>query len=113
VVASRARDGLYNRLLCRGGSRTSAAPQLESVEIQVAAVNKETFLLLRCRGGGQLRWLARTWAVPLSAVAHTPRVLFSSQLRGCNEKAGALAVLYRVRFWRFLDGHRLLMGTRR
>lgn len=76
-------------------------------------VNSETYLLLLTRPAGRLKWLLRTWGMPLSALAHTPRILFSDRLRTFKEKLGAVAILFRVRFWRFVDGHRLLLGLRR
>jgi GT2 family glycosyltransferase len=76
-------------------------------------VNSESFGLLAPKRGGRLRWMARTWAMPLSALAHTPRVLFSDKLPSFKAKLGALLILYRSRFWRFLDGNWLLLGGRR
>lgn len=76
-------------------------------------VNSETYLLLLTRPAGRLKWLLRTWAMPFSALAHTPKLLFSDRLRGLSEKLGALTILYRVRLWRFLDGHKLLLGLPR
>ncbi len=70
-----------------------------------ARVNLETFKLHRHKGRGVLLWLARCVALPLSAVAHTPKVLASDQLRRPRERALALAMLYRLRIWR--AGHAL------
>jgi GT2 family glycosyltransferase len=52
-------------------------------------VNSETFGLMTSKPGGRLMWLARTWALPLSAVAHTPRILFSGRARSARAKLGA------------------------
>lgn len=76
-------------------------------------VNSESFGLLAPKPGGRLKWMARTWAMPLSALVHTPRVLFSEKLPSLKAKLGALLILYRSRLWRFFDGNRLLLGLKR
>lgn len=63
-------------------------------------VNNETFKLHNSRHKGALRWLARCLALPLSAVAHTPKVLASPRLPSLRDRMVALAILYRLRFWR-------------
>jgi hypothetical protein len=45
--------------------------------------------------------------LPASAVAHAPRVLRSPRLRSPRERAGALAVLFLCRAWRFGDALKL------
>lgn len=68
-------------------------------------VNAETYELMAEQPAGKLKWLARTLALPLSAVAHTPKVLASDQLTGIGQRLQALSVLYRLRLWRM--GHAL------
>lgn len=58
----------------------------------------------------RVRWLMKTWAMPVSALAHTPRVLRSDRLPTLRDKLGALGTLYRLRGWRFIDGHRRLLS---
>ena len=65
----------------------------------------ETFKLHRHKQRGLLLWLARCLALPLSALAHTPKVLTTDQLRRPRDRALALAMLYRLRIWR--AGHSL------
>lgn len=72
-------------------------------------INVETFGLTRRRPAGRLRWLLKTLALPLSAVAHTPKVLFHQGL-ATGQRLGALGVLYRLRLWRFADSLRLLFA---
>lgn len=72
-------------------------------------VNAETYGLYAERKAGDLQWLARCFALPLSAVAHSPKVFASDQLNTLSQRFAALAMLYRLRFWRF--GHALsLLG---
>jgi glycosyltransferase involved in cell wall biosynthesis len=59
---------------------------------------------------GRLRWLGWTLLLPASAVAHTPRVMFSNRLRGVGQRVRALGILYRLRLWRFTDAFRLLLA---
>ena len=75
-------------------------------------VNAETYKLLLTRAGGRLRWLARSFALPASAVAHTPRVVFSKELNSAAQRLSALSVLYRLRFWRLADALRLAVSDR-
>ena len=71
-------------------------------------MNAESFGLVSARRGGRLIWLGRTLAVPVSALLHTPRVFASRGLRGVDQKLSAIAMLYRIRAWRFGDALRLL-----
>jgi GT2 family glycosyltransferase len=72
--------------------------------------NSEAYNLLIERPGGRLWWLLRSLALPASAVAHTPKVLASSELETSGQRLAALSTLYRVRWWRFVDALRLLAG---
>jgi glycosyltransferase involved in cell wall biosynthesis len=68
----------------------------------------EGFLLALEARHGRLTWLVKALAMPVSAVAHTPKVLASPALRTWSARRGALEVLYRSRFWRFRENLRLL-----
>ncbi len=72
--------------------------------------NHETFGLLRQRPGGRWLWLARTLALPASAVAHTPRVLLSGELKTARQRVAAVGMLYRIRAWRFWHALRIGVG---
>ena len=71
-------------------------------------LNQETFGLACERRGGRIWWLMRSLALPLSAVAHTPRVLFSDQLYTLRQRLMALQVLYAIRLWRLQAALRLM-----
>jgi GT2 family glycosyltransferase len=71
-------------------------------------LNVESFNLFAHRPGGRLRWLVKSCALPLSALAHTPRVLTSRKLVSLDQRLAALAALYRLRFWRCGESVRLL-----
>ena len=68
--------------------------------------------MMLAKRGGRMRWLVRTWATPLSAFVHSGRVVMSPKLDRASQRAGALAILFRLRFWRFIDGHRLMLQRR-
>jgi GT2 family glycosyltransferase len=70
-------------------------------------VNLETYGLSQGAAGRKTRWLLRSLALPASAVVHTPKVLASRELYTPGQRLAALAVLYRLRFWRLLDSFRI------
>lgn len=73
-------------------------------------VNLETYLLYRERKAGRAQWLVRTLALPLSAVAHVPKVLASDQLADARQRWAAIKVLFQIRFWRLRDALSLMAG---
>jgi hypothetical protein len=73
-----------------------------------ARMGAEAYGLYRRRPGGKLQWFVRSAALPLSAIAHTPRVLSSDRLLTMDQRLAALDMLYRLRTWRFIDAMRLL-----
>lgn len=62
------------------------------------------------RRGGRFRWLLKSLAMPLSALAHTPKALLDPNLRGLGQRFQAVVALYRIRTFRMTDGLRLLMS---
>lgn len=75
-------------------------------------INAESFGLFGHGAAGRAKWLLRSLAMPLSAVAHTPKVFASDKLDQMSQRLAALSVLYRLRFWRMADSLRLLLGAR-
>lgn len=71
-------------------------------------LNIETYALFSGTAKGRAGWALRSAALPLSAVAHAPRVLLSRKLTSPAEKLAALGTLFRLRFWRCADALRLL-----
>lgn len=69
----------------------------------------EQFELKRARPAGSLRWLILTWVTPLSALVHLPKVMVDPRLPTIGSRLGALAILFRIRAWRFIEGNRLLL----
>jgi glycosyltransferase involved in cell wall biosynthesis len=75
-------------------------------------INAETYSLKMRRRNGRTFWLLACMALPLSAFAHTPRVMMSKRIKG-QQKLAALGVLYRIRFWRMWDYWRLFLDLPR
>jgi GT2 family glycosyltransferase len=71
-------------------------------------INAEMYQLAAERSAGVVWWFLRSLLLPASAFAHTPRVIFSRELNGLDQRVAALGVLYRLRFWRFGDSLRLI-----
>lgn len=66
-------------------------------------VARELFALHQARRpgiGGRIRWALRAMAMPLSAVAHLPKVLFSRKLGGAGERLRGAVTLIRLRLLR-------------
>ncbi len=73
-------------------------------------INSETYALIVRERHGRVKWLFRTLALPLSAVAHSGKALRSRRIAGIRQRVGALAILYRLRLWRMFHAFGLLIG---
>lgn len=73
-------------------------------------VSAETYGLYRQRSHGKAKFLLRSLAVPFSAFVHVPKVLFSDQLTGPQQRMSALGMLFKIRFWRLGHALALLSG---
>lgn len=60
---------------------------------------RETYEL---EGGSKLRWALKALAMPVSALAHLPRLLLSKRLAGPRERLAGAGVLVRLRWLRML-----------
>lgn len=77
-------------------------------------IEAERFLLeLQSRPRGRLRWLARSWMMPVSILAHLPRIWRSPELHSAAERRAAAWTLARLRLWRMADAHRRVLARRR
>lgn len=72
-------------------------------------ISRESFALRKDRGEPVWRWLAATWALPLSIVPHSLAVLRSRKVAGGGNKARGVSTLIAHRLWRFWDQHRLVL----
>ncbi|MBX3489205.1 glycosyltransferase [Parvibaculum sp.] len=72
----------------------------------------ESYLLMRERRFGRLKWLLRSWAVLLSPLIHVWQVLRSPELEAPADRLKAIAALFAIRIWRFVEAHRVMWRTR-
>ena len=75
-------------------------------------ITREGYALRRSNGGGAAGWLARTALLPLSIVAHAPRIWRSPRLTGRRERLQALGALARLRLWRMGDAVKVVAEDR-
>jgi len=73
-------------------------------------INAETFALYAREPRGRAVWLARTLVLPALALGQALRVLTTPKLQRPAERAGALAMVFRLRWWGFWDSLRLLFA---
>lgn len=77
-------------------------------------MSEEAYLLaLESSRGGRLKWLARSWLLPPSIIAHVPKIWRSPALTSGAERRRALGTMARLRLWRLADAHRRVFGGRR
>lgn len=77
-----------------------------------ARINRETFALGQPTVSHRLRFLVRGWLMPLSIVAHAPRIFRTPALASQRDRWAALKGLAGIRLWRMLDSHRIVFGNR-
>ena len=68
---------------------------------------RESYLLIRPRRFGEVWWFGRNFAVLLSALPHSWKVVRSGRLPRVRDKLNAIGILFRVRACRFVWGLRL------
>lgn len=73
-------------------------------------MSAETFALYRDRKSfPRLKWLARTWMLPLSILPHGMKLIGTPVLSQPSQRLSAFGTLVRLRLWRFVDGHSRLL----
>jgi glycosyltransferase involved in cell wall biosynthesis len=70
----------------------------------------EGYLLMCERPFGRALWFLRSFSILGSPLVHSVTVLRSNKLNGLDQKASAIAVLFKLRGWRFYESHRLLLS---
>ena len=68
---------------------------------------RESAALHRARGGSPAGWLGRAWLLPVSIVAHLPKIAASAALSRPRDRLAAAVVMARLRLWRLVVAHRL------
>jgi GT2 family glycosyltransferase len=72
--------------------------------------NAETFALTMEGRGGAARWLLQCLLVLASIGPHGAKILVTPKLKGLPAKLGAVVILIRIRWYRFVRGMTLLVG---
>ena len=72
-----------------------------------ARIDRETYALARQNGWSNAKWRIYATLLPLSILPHAIRCLRSPTIKGASTRARAIAMLVRLRMWRFWDYQRL------
>jgi GT2 family glycosyltransferase len=59
---------------------------------------------------GRLRWFLRSFLILASPFVHWMTVATTPRLATVEERLRAIGVLFRIRFWRFIEANRLLLN---
>jgi glycosyltransferase involved in cell wall biosynthesis len=73
-------------------------------------LTREAYNIERQKPAGHLRWLTRAWAMLLSPFVHAVPIVWSPKLHRFRDKLNAIGILFRIRWWRFIEAHRILIG---
>ena len=73
-------------------------------------LTKEGFTAMRDKPLGRLRWILRSWLILFSPVLHVGKILRSTKLDRVESRLKAIAILFRLRWWRFIECHRVLFA---
>ena len=71
--------------------------------------SREAFAATIEQPNGRALWFLRNFAVFASPFAHWVVVARSDKLQNADDRLKAVGVLFRIRFWRFVEGNRLLL----
>jgi glycosyltransferase involved in cell wall biosynthesis len=71
--------------------------------------SRESFAAIIEKPNGRLRWFLRSFAVLASPFAHWVGVVQTKKLDSASQRLQAIGILFRIRFWRFIECNRLLL----
>ena len=71
--------------------------------------SRQAFAATLERPNGRAIWFLRSFAILVSPFAHWVRVARSNKLENIEQRLMAIGVLFRIRFWRFIECNRLLL----
>jgi hypothetical protein len=66
------------------------------------------FVAMLKKPNGRVRWFLRSLLILASPLVHWTTVATTSKLETVEQRLGAIGVLFRIRFWRFIEANRLL-----
>jgi len=73
--------------------------------------SREAYAAMIEEPNGRTRWFLRSFGILASPFAHWIRIVRTDKLDNLKQRAGAVAVLFRIRFWRFVEAQRLLLKS--
>ena len=74
---------------------------------------REAYLLAREQPSGKLRWILQAYLVLISPLPHILKVLRCPYLTAWRDRWGAIQVLFRIRFHRFVQAFRIMRDVER
>ena len=74
-------------------------------------ITRESYMTARQKPFGAFGFLLRSWALPFSILPHAVHILRSSKLHRLRDKINATGILFRIRWWRFIELHRILLSN--
>ena len=72
-------------------------------------VSSEAFAATLERPNGRALWFLRSFVILLSPFVHWIAIARSKKLQSLEQRLEAIGVLFRIRFWRFIECNRLLL----
>jgi GT2 family glycosyltransferase len=66
------------------------------------------FVAMLKKPNGRVRWFLRSFLILASPLVHWATAATTSKLETVEQRLGAIGVLFRIKFWRFIEAHRLL-----
>lgn len=72
-------------------------------------LTRETYKLTALQSFRRVRWLTRSWLVLFSAPLYGLRIFSARELSSMRARLGALAILIRIRAFRFVEAHRVVL----
>jgi GT2 family glycosyltransferase len=70
---------------------------------------REAFAAAIEKPNGRMLWFLRSFAVLASPFVHWTEIMRSDKLDNLRQRLEAIGVLFRIRWWRFLEAQRLLL----
>ena len=70
-------------------------------------VSLESYLLMREQRLGRLKWILRSWVVLCSPFFHILKVVRSTELETPVDRVNAIAALFAIRSYRFVEAHKV------
>jgi len=71
-------------------------------------INRETYAFEKAHGMSKLKWIGRTWLLPVSILPHAIKAVRSKSISHPGDRIRTIVTLAKHRMWRFADSHKLM-----